>query len=187
MLNGQLNDLRRSKETRALPVLEFVIRGSVNRRVTDRGIRAQLYSLSSAFNLRAVALNVRKNVVRVVVKGDENDIHNFYQNVVQYCSRTMGLPRNRVGRISEYGGVEPDWQGFSSSFMLEQLSKGIDYLQSINEQFMDARTRFDRIHKTMTSVEREVRSLPVMTSEVRGLRQEIGKARKLAEKFLKGR
>ncbi len=153
---------------------EFEIKGTPKRQVTERGVRAHIYSIAEDHGLNVAPTNVSRDLVRVVVKGEKDEIVAFREQVLDYCKKELGLPAAKVSALKTWSN-EPDWQAIANSFNVGQLSKGIEHLQSIDSKFGDALDRFDNIGKGMNEVRTQTLVLPELVREVKELRHETVK------------
>jgi malonyl CoA-acyl carrier protein transacylase len=153
---------------------EFEIEGSPKRQVTERGVRAHIYSIAEDYGLNVAPTNVNRNLVRVVVKGEQDQIGAFHKQVLAYCKTELKLAATRISKLKDWDH-EPDWQALANSFNIGQLSKGIEHLQSIDNKFGNALGRFDSIGRGVREVQTQVQILPELVKEVRALRQDTVK------------
>ena len=141
-----------------LPTKEFSIK-STERRMTDVGLRAKLYSIGYEYHVKVAPVNISKASVRIVVSGDEDAIESFHADVVSMCKDEFKLHESSVENPHEYKGLEPDWQSYSSMFSAEQTAKGVVYLQRTYSKLEDIETKFGLIGVTLTSVSTKLDSL----------------------------
>jgi len=133
-----------------MPIREFDIIGTNGVQVTDVGLRAQLYSFGFKFHVRVAPENVSRKKVRVVASGDKKSLVSFYDEASAFCRQQLGLPRNNVGRLQEYLGLEPDWSSYASLFGAEQTAKGVGYLEKTYEKLGEIDRKFGAISEKLS-------------------------------------
>lgn len=165
---------------------EFSIKSAQGKSVVEVGLRAKLYSLAYTYHVKVAPVNVSKNLVRILVSGDEASINNFHTEVAA-CKDEFKLPESSIGALVEYEGFEPDWESHSSMFSAEQTAKGVFYLQRTYSKLEDIGTKFGVIGTTLTDVSTKLDSLVsnlAPMSQINGNLVEMNKTLKLLIKKL---
>ena len=171
-----------------MPIREFEI-GGKEKEVTEVGLRAQIYSTAYRCRLRVAPDNVSRDRVRVVVAGETNGIDNFYQEVVEYCMKQLGLPPDSIQGLRDYTGLEPDWAAYAAMFDAEQTAKGVEYLRRTHGKLEEIDEKFGSIGKNMATVGEKLDTLVERLSplaEINKTLQDIGTALKEAQEKLGG-
>jgi acylphosphatase len=100
-----------------------------NGRVTGVGLRAGLGSAATEYDLEIACRNIGEDRVEVVVNGSDKNIADFRSYVKENDVRLFpDKSMYEVSKIEEYEGPLPDWEHYTSAFVLEQLEKGFKYV-----------------------------------------------------------
>jgi hypothetical protein len=142
-----------------MPTREFSIKATAGINITDVGLRARLYSIGYVYHVKVAPINVSKALVRIVFSGDEEAIDSFYHDAVSMCKDEFKIIASQISNPSEYKGLEPDWQSYSSMFTAEQTAKGVVYLQRTHQKLEDIEAKFGVIGATLGSVSTKLDSL----------------------------
>ena len=127
----------------------FVIRG--NGKIQDVGARPRIYELANKSGVKVFPRNVEGNNVEVVVEGKPEDIEWFHQYVKEADLQKLLLSEKKNGYevhdlVDFKGDNEPDFGYFASSSTMEQVSKGTEYLKSIDSKL----AKLDKLDKLDT-------------------------------------
>ena len=132
-----------------MPTKEFTIRSDGKADVTEIGLRARLYTSGYKYHLKVAPVNVSREQVRIVVQGEEESLSSFYEEIHSFCTLEMKIT---PASLSEYSGLEPDWDSYATMFNAEQTAKGVTYLQMTYNKLEEIDTKFGAISKGLSAV-----------------------------------
>lgn len=117
-----------------MPIKKFYVKG--NGEVIEVGLRPSLMALGSEYSLKVLARNLyEERKVEVIVSGADMDLQRFWRHVKDHDIRPVKDKRGyTVSRPELYAGPEPDWAYCANAFMVEQISKGVRGIDTINEK-----------------------------------------------------
>ncbi|MHB2037526.1 MAG: hypothetical protein ACYCPW_12420, partial [Nitrososphaerales archaeon] len=102
-----------------MPTKEFTIKSDGKTDVTEIGLRARLYTSGYKYHLKVAPVNVSREQVRIVVQGEDESLSSFYEEIHSFCTREMKITPTS---LSEYSGLEPDWDSYATMFNAEQTA-----------------------------------------------------------------
>jgi acylphosphatase len=117
---------------------EFEIVGD---NVADVGMRSGLIDKSVEYDVSVYASNLSKNLVKVIINGDNESIAEFLDAIRRVDIRVKrDTPKNyRISELKEYSGPEIDWNRNEIRFLSKLMYKG----------FKEANTRLLEIEKKL--------------------------------------
>lgn len=125
--------------------------------IQDVGARPRIYELANKNGVKVFPRNLSGNKIEVVVAGQKRSIRMFWNCVKKADIRQMKNPGKPyiVGELEDYKGKEPDFGYFAGSSTMEQVSKGTQYLSSIDARLKRLDTLPKDIAKEIVKVLRE--------------------------------
>jgi len=122
-----------------LVVKRFLIRGW--ERIHDVGARPRIYELANKNGVKVFARNIHgRNEIEVIADGKAEDVKAFHEcvktaNIIAMGKGKRKNPQNtfEVGELETYKG-KVDFTYFAGASTMEQVSKGTQYLKSIDKR-----------------------------------------------------
>jgi hypothetical protein len=98
----------------------------VGENVVDAGLRPGLINKSVDNYVSILVSHLSKNIVKVIINGDNEDINEFVDVIQREDVRVnQDTPKAyRVSELKEYLGPEIDWNRYEIRFMSKQIYKG---------------------------------------------------------------
>jgi len=105
----------------------------VGENVVDAGLRPGLINKSVDYYVSILVSNLSKNIVKVIINGDNESINEFVDVIQREDVRVkQDTPKTyRVSELKEYLGPEIDWNRYEIRFMSKQMYKGLREVNTI--------------------------------------------------------
>jgi acylphosphatase len=99
----------------------------VGENVVDAGLRPGLINKSVDYYVSILVSNLSKNIVKVIINGDNESINEFVDVIQREDVRVkQDTPKTyRVSELKENLGPEIDWNRYEIRFMSKQMYKGL--------------------------------------------------------------